>query len=123
MAETNKVSRRIGALLNPSRPVSMEGEDLVVEVQSDFHAKEMTAERNRQVLSEALYAALGIRPRLRFVERGRDPVPAETVPSPPVTDSMADFEEAESIEGGEHDPLELVKKGLGAEVVEERGSG
>ena len=121
LKETNKASKRIGAFLHSSRPVSMEGELLVVEVQSDFHAQAMTEQRNKEVLGDALHAALGIRPQLRFVERGKDAVVDD--PTPAGSESIADFEDAQPIEGGEHDPFELVKKGLGAEVVEERGAG
>ena len=121
LKETNKTSKRIGAFLHSSRPVSMDGELLLVEVQSDFHAQAMTEQRNKEVLADAIHAALGIRPQLRFVERGKDAVP-EDAATPP-TESMSDFEDAQPIEGGEHDPFELVKKGLGAEVVEERGAG
>ncbi len=71
-------------------------------------------------MAAALHAALGVRPQLRFVERGKDAV-AEEAPAP--AESMSEFEDAQPIEGGEHDPFELVKKGLGAEVVEERGAG
>ena len=122
MKETNKASKRIGAFLHSSRPVSLDGNDLVVEVQSGFHAQAMTEPRNREVLIEALYSALGVRPMVRFVERGQDPAAA----GPAVVEDepqIADAADAEPIEGGEHDPLELVKKGLGAEVVEERGAG
>jgi DNA polymerase-3 subunit gamma/tau len=130
LKETNKASKRIGAFLHSSRPVSMEGEMLVVEVQSDFHAQAMTEQRNKEVLADALHAALGVRPQLRFVQRGQDADPSATSSgegggdgSGAPGESIADLEDAEPIEGGEHDPFELVKKGLGAEVVEERGAG
>ena len=121
LKETNKTSKRIGAFLHSSRPVSMDGELLLVEVQSDFHAQAMTEQRNKEVLADAIHAALGIRPQLRFVERGKDSAPEDA--AAPATESMSDLEDAQPIEGGEHDPFELVKKGLGAEVVEERGAG
>lgn len=35
-------------------------------------------------------------------------------------EEMVDISETKPVLGGEHDPVELVKKGLGAEVVEER---
>lgn len=120
LKETNKASKRIGAFLHSSRPLSLEGQLLVVEVQSDFHAQAMSELRNKEVLADAIHSALGVRPQLLFVERGKD-VAAEAAPS--AGESIADLEDAEPIEGGEHDPFELVKKGLGAEVVEERGAG
>ncbi|MDP9067776.1 MAG: DNA polymerase III subunit gamma/tau [Actinomycetota bacterium] len=123
MKESNKVSKRIGAYLHSSRPFSMEGDDLVVEVQSGFHAQAMSEQKNKEVLASAVYAALGIRPQLRFVERGKDPAVAPADPAADGSDEIEDYADAQPIEGGEHDPLELVKKGLGAEVVEERGAG
>ena len=123
MRETNKASKRIGAFLHSSRPVSLDAHDLVVEVQSGFHAQAMAEPRNREVLVESLYAALGVRPTVRFVERGQDPASAELASREAEPPSAADVADAEPIEGGEHDPLELVKKGLGAEIVEERGAG
>ncbi len=122
LAAANKVSKRIGAYLHSSRPASMEGDELVVEVQYGFHAQAMTEPSNKEVLSDALFAALGIRPQLRFVERGKEAVPSEPVQSGGSHD-ISEIEDAQPIEGGEHDPFELVKKGLGAEVVEERGAG
>ena len=122
MKETNKASKRIGAFLHSSRPVSMDGSGLVVEVQSGFHAQAMTELRNKEVVVEAMYAALGVRPVVRFVERGQEPQTADPV-TPEPEPQIADVADAQPIEGGEHDPLELVKKGLGAEIVEERGAG
>jgi DNA polymerase III subunit gamma/tau len=122
LKETNRVSKRIGAFLHSSRPVSLDGDLLVVEVQSDFHAQAMSELRNKEVLAGAVHDALGVRPQLTFVERGKDVPPAEET-SPIENETAAVLEDAQPIEGGEHDPLELVKKGLGAEVVEERGAG
>ena len=123
MKETNKVSKRIGAFLHSSRPVSMEGEELLVEVQSDFHAQAMTELKNKEVLAGAIHAVLGVKPQLRFVERGKDAEPVAVQEQPETAETIADYAEAEPVEGTDHDPLELVKKGLGAEVVEERGAG
>lgn len=123
MKETNQASKRIGAYLHSSRPTALTGDELMVEVQSGFHAQAMSDVKNREVLAGAIHAALGIRPVLRFVERGQGAAPVSAAPeADPVTEHIEDFADAEPIEGGEHDPLELVKKGLGAEVVEERGA-
>jgi DNA polymerase-3 subunit gamma/tau len=110
LKEVNKRSKRVWGLLTPSRPVRFEDDSFVVEVQSTFHQQSMSEERNRGVLAESLHAALGIRPGLTFVARGTQP--AETTTN----------EDAEltAIEGEPEDPLELVKKGLSAEVVDER---
>jgi hypothetical protein len=63
-----------------------------------------------------LHSALGIRPTLVFIARGA----AEPVVQP--TDDQQDYTDSTEVAGSELDPLELVKKGFGAEVVEERTS-
>jgi len=145
LQEVNKRSKRIWGLLNPSRPVRFDGDALIVEVQSAFHQATMTEERNRSVLADALQSALGIAPPLTFVPRGTDmtaseppaaPVagrssqPARTSSTRPpdapavraVPDEVehVDIEATTPIEDSEHDPVEMLKRGLGAEVVEER---
>ncbi len=110
--EVNKRSRRVGAFLNPSEPVSYDGESLTVEVQSEFHASAMSDERSRSALGEALYAALGIRPALNFTARG-------AAPAAPVEEhAVVDTDETVEVAG--EDPVELIKRGLGAEVVENK---
>ena len=127
MKEVSQRSKRVHAFLNPSRPVSLEDESLIVEVQSGFHATQMASESNRSVLADAIHAALGIRPELLFAERGAQPVGADndeagdgdsaTPPSQPENaGTYADAAEAADVN---HDPVELVKKDLRAEVVRE----
>lgn len=116
LAEVKKRSRRVGAFLSPSRPVVFEGGALTVEVQHAFHADNMGQESNRNVLEEALHAALGIRPSLTFVARGSEPSGTEK----PAEDDHGAHDLAESTTSSPHDPVELVVRGLGAEVVEER---
>jgi DNA polymerase III subunit gamma/tau len=125
MKEVAQRSKRVAALLKPSQPVTYDSDGLVVEVQSAFHAGQMATESNSLVLSEALFAALGLRPFLRFAERGAEPLDSETgsdakegdsVPGGGATTSYADAAEAIDVE---HDPVELLKKGLDAEVVRE----
>ena len=129
ITEVGGHSKRIQGLLNPSRPLSFDGELLTVEVQAAYHQEEMANERNRSVLEEALHSALGIKPALAFIARGADPATAEvpaqggsTTSSPGAQqdDEIPDIDETTPIEDSDHDPIELVKKGLGAEVVEER---
>lgn len=114
LAELGKVSKRVAALLSPSRPVAFDGTILNVEVQSNFHRDEMADPLGSQMLSDALHAALGIRPRLKFVTRGAEPEPEEPAPD------ISDLADAKTVEAA--DAIELVKKGLSAEVVEERSS-
>jgi DNA polymerase-3 subunit gamma/tau len=116
LAEVKKRSRRVGAFLSPSRPVAFEGGGLTVEVQHAFHADNLGQESNRNVLEEALHAALGIRPSLTFVARGSEPGAS----GKPAEDDHGTHDLAEPATSSPHDPVELVVRGLGAEVVEER---
>jgi DNA polymerase-3 subunit gamma/tau len=112
--EVNKRSKRVGAFLNPSRPVGLEGSTLLVEVQSEFHAQAMSQEANKELLSTAVHSALGARPPLEFVEKDKAPAAAVAV-----EESVEDLPaEGEGVE--EADPVELVRKDLSAEIVEER---
>jgi DNA polymerase-3 subunit gamma/tau len=112
LREVNKRSKKVWGLLNPSQPLRLDEGVLVVEVQSEFHQSTMDLERNQELLGDAVHAALGIRPRLSFAARRAAP-PASGA------DEHVDLGEAVSV-GEEHDPVELVKKGFAAEVVEER---
>lgn len=117
LREVSKASKRVHALLNPSRPLTYDDGALVAEVQSDFHAEEMTGDRNRTMLIDALHASLGIKPQVSFVAVG-------SKQAPPVSDdedsSVVDISDTAPAEA-DHDPIELLKKGLGAEVVESHG--
>ena len=139
LAEVGKQSPRVKAYLTPSRPLTLEGDELIVEVQARFHADNMAEVKNRDALATALFAALGVRPTLKFVERGGAPEeavggteedsgaaqPAKAGPAAnsDIDEDIVDIEDTKPLEGSEHDPVELVKRGLGAEVVEERTAG
>jgi DNA polymerase-3 subunit gamma/tau len=110
MAEVKRRSIRVWGILDRSRPLRFEGDRLIVEVQSDFHAGEMATPANKEKLAEALHAALGISPALAFVQHDATPAPVAD------GDDLASATEVSV----EHDPVELVKRGLGAEVVEEK---
>ncbi|MDQ3915206.1 MAG: DNA polymerase III subunit gamma/tau [Actinomycetota bacterium] len=114
--EVGRRGRTIGALLNPSRPVSFDGGTLVVEVQAEFHRDKLSEAKNRIAVAEALHAALGIKPPLEFVARGAAPAAAATSEAAPAPDEYADAAVADA---PERDPVELIKKGFRAEVVEE----
>jgi DNA polymerase III subunit tau-like protein len=118
LKETSKTSRRVGALLNPSRPVSLDDDQLVVEVQSDFHAQSLGEVSNREMVATAVFAALGVQPKLSFVQRGK-----QATVEPEVIEDAQSLEDAAPVEESAVDPLEFVKKGLAAEVVEERKAG
>jgi DNA polymerase-3 subunit gamma/tau len=121
MQEVGKKSKRIQGFLNPSRPLRLDDGVLVIEVQARFHADEMAGDENRSVLADALHAALGIKPELRFSVRGEGEDAPETGGNAE-EDHKAAIEDADPSAEEQHDPVELVKKDLGAEVVEERTS-
>ncbi|MDP9225348.1 MAG: DNA polymerase III subunit gamma/tau [Actinomycetota bacterium] len=127
IVEVNKRSKRVGAFLNPSRPVQFESGRLVVEVQSKFHAREMAGDENRQLFADALHAALGIKPEVAFTAKGETPqgvvAGAEAVSgmSAPTSAPAGDFVD-EPVTDVEEDPIELVKRGFAAQVVEEKKS-
>ncbi|HWC14260.1 MAG TPA: hypothetical protein VG929_06665, partial [Actinomycetota bacterium] len=112
LAELKKSSVRVAAMLNPSRPIAFTDGVLDVEVQSAYHADEMSAVGNRSLLADALHAALGVRPDIRFAARGTTHEPADEP-----TDAAAAVEDAVVVTD---DPVELVRRGLGAEVIEEK---
>jgi DNA polymerase-3 subunit gamma/tau len=115
LEEVKKISRRVAAMLSPSRPLSFNDGQLEVEVQSSFHADEMSEASNKAKLADALHAALGVRPDLRFSARGESSAPER------VKDDLPDISEAVADSSVvPDDPIELVRKGLGAEVVEEK---
>jgi DNA polymerase-3 subunit gamma/tau len=107
LREVGKRSKRVAAYLHASRPVEYDGNVLVVDVQSDFHAGAMSEARNRELVIEALQSSLGIRPQVAFGTQDNRPAAAEA----------ADGDHEIVAEGP--DPIELVKKGFGAEIVEE----
>ncbi len=127
MKQVSQRSKRVAAFLKPSLPVSFEGDDLTVEVQSSFHVSQMTEPKNSEALVESIYDALGIRPAVRFTERGESPVePTETASGRGSSSSQASqskgtatYAEAADAVDVEHDPIEMLKKGFDAEVVGE----
>ena len=115
--EVNKRSKRVGALLNPSRPLAFDNGALTVEVQSEFHRDTMAQDKNRSMLLEGIHAALGIKCSVAFAARGAE----AAAPEPEPEESIADVAESEALDAKADDPVELIRKGLAAEVVEEVG--
>lgn len=113
LAELRKSSMRVAALLNPSRPLAFSDGKLQVEVQSPYHSDEMATPENHSLVADALHAALGVRPEIVFIARGAVAADAPRDDTP----DLADVAEATTVS---EDPVELVRKGLGAEVVEEK---
>lgn len=125
MQEVGRRSKRIQALLNPSRPLGYENGHLSVEVQSTFHESTMAEASNAGLLAEAVFAVLGVRPSVGFVARGSAGTPAsapaaEAPAAPTAEQQKEELAGSRPIEDSELDPVELIKEGLGAEVIEER---
>jgi len=116
--EVNKRSKRVGALLNPSRPLAFDNGALTVEVQSEFHRDTMAQDKNRSMLLDGIHAALGIKCSVAFAARGAD---APSPPAPEPEETIADVADSEALDARADDPVELIRKGLAAEVVEEVG--
>lgn len=115
--EVNKRSKRVGALLNPSRPLSFDDGALTVEVQSEFHRDTMAQDKNRSMLVDGIHAALGVKCSVAFAARGAE----AATPQPEPEDTIDDVADTEAIDAKADDPVELIRKGLAAEVVEEVG--
>jgi DNA polymerase-3 subunit gamma/tau len=113
LREVSKRSKRVWGLLNPSQATTYEGGVLAVEVQSAFHQETMGQPHNRDLLADSLHAALGVRPPLVF--SARPPAPSAAAPE-------SQLEDATATEAPSEDPIELVKRDLGAEVVEDESS-
>ena len=111
LQEVRKASMRVWGLLNPSRPVAFTDGRLDVEVQSPYHAEEMAVAANTALVADALHAALGVRPEIQFNARGAE-AKAEAI-----EEHIGVVEGAKPVTA---DPVELIRKGLGAEVVEEK---
>jgi hypothetical protein len=114
LQELRKSSMRVWGLLNPSRPLSFNNAKLEIEVQSAYHSEEMSTAANTALVADALHAALGVRPVVVFVARGAAAPPPAKDDLPDIDDAVADATPVES------DPIELIRKGLGGEVVEEK---
>lgn len=101
-------------LLSPSRAVAFDGSTLQVEVQSDFHKSSMEDQRNKEALQASLHAALGITLQLAFVSR--------TAPDAGQSTAVDDVEDVATAAPADQvqDPVELVKQGLSAEIIEEK---
>jgi DNA polymerase-3 subunit gamma/tau len=115
MHDVGKHSKRVAAYLHSSRPVRFENGVLLVQVQAEFHESAMKDMKNSKVLSDALFSTLGVQLRLQFAHQGGD-LPAAPEPEP--VDATAD----DPTEDAPPDPVELIKSGLAAEVVEERSA-
>jgi DNA polymerase III subunit gamma/tau len=117
LQEVKRRSKRVWGMLNPSRPVRFEDGALVVEVQAAFHEENLSLERNRHLVGDSLHAALGIKPRLHFTTLARD----DKATPAPAPDPVVELEDDRAVDAPGEDPVELMRKGLNAEVVDEIG--
>jgi DNA polymerase III subunit gamma/tau len=115
--EVSRQSKRVAAYLHSSRPIRFEEGIVLVQVQAEFHESAMKDQKNSLVLADALFATLGVRPRLAFAHQGATHA---SMPEPEAAPPAAGNEEPG--EDAAPDPIELIKSGLAAEVIEERSA-
>jgi DNA polymerase III subunit gamma/tau len=101
LEEVRKVSRRLHAMVGQAQPKSFDGKVLVLETPFDFHAERIASAKDSAIIAQAVEVVFGVAPRITAVVGER---PAEPAP--------------EAAQSGP-DAIDLVTKGLGAEVIEE----
>jgi DNA polymerase-3 subunit gamma/tau len=112
LEEVRKLSQRVHALLTEARPVGFEGDRLALEARYPFHADKIAAGKNAQILAEAFAHVFGVTPRITAT--------AAADPGKGFGSEVAEVEGVPSEQPQETaDPLEALKRGLGAEVIEE----
>jgi DNA polymerase-3 subunit gamma/tau len=103
LEEVRKANKSLRALLNDVRPVDFSNGTLKLEARFDYHASQLAAPKNAGILAAAFRSVFG-------AEVSVAPSVAEGAPAPapgPVEGTLP------------ADPLEALRKGLGAEVIEE----
>lgn len=101
LEEVRKRSKKIHSLLGEATPRMLEGGTLTLEFGFEFHASEVAQPKNAAAVSEALRAVFGVAPRVATAVGERTQPPADEAALDPV------------------DPLDALREGLGAEVIEE----
>ncbi|MGH7426331.1 MAG: DNA polymerase III subunit gamma/tau, partial [Candidatus Methylomirabilales bacterium] len=123
-----KVKRRkvaARALLLPAKPVAWINGELILEFspRHRFHRDRVAELDLRRPLAEAFFETLGVRPEVRCVVADADRSPAQTPSSRPDGHDGGPVPEKVSSAGSARpptaDPVDLIKEGFGAEVVEE----
>jgi DNA polymerase-3 subunit gamma/tau len=102
--EVRKVRKSLHALLAEGRPRALAEGTLQLECRYDYHARQLAEPRNSAVIAEAIHTVLGVTLRLQTLV-GATPVEPE---APPAEDEPASS-----------DPLDVLSRRLGAEVIEE----
>jgi hypothetical protein len=103
LEEVRKVRKSLHALLSEGRPRSLEDGRLQLECRYDFHARQLTEAKNANAIGEAIRSVFGV--TLMIVT---------TVNDEPVEQPVE-----EQADEGPTDPIDVLSRGLGAEVIEE----
>lgn len=101
LEEVKKVKKSLHARLAEGRPVGLEDGNLLIQLRHEFHATKLQEPKNAAVITEAVQSVFGITVRI-----------ATSVGAVPEDSPAPEAEEPS-------DPLEVLSKGLGAEVIEE----
>jgi DNA polymerase-3 subunit gamma/tau len=103
LEEVRKVRKSLHALLSEGRPRSLEDGRLQLECRYDYHARQLTEAKNANAIGEAIHAVFGVTFQI-----------VTTVGGEPVEQP-----ETELVDEGPTDPIDVLSRGLGAEVIEE----
>lgn len=127
-------SKRIGAFLQMSEPVGVDGGVLVLQFRAGYglHAEQCSSQAGQATIGAALERVLGSRPQLRCVvaELGSDPPSPVTPPAAPESDDeaaavaeteAAEHVDADGVEQDRHDEaIARLESALGATVVDDQ---
>lgn len=113
-------SRKISfqALLLQAKPVAWSDGELVLEFapRNNFHRDQVSDQSKQGPLIEAFFDIFGVRPRIRAVRGDEPPASQADASSAGTIDSNG---EAPADATSQRDPVELIKEGFEAEIVEE----
>ncbi|MCA1833929.1 MAG: DNA polymerase III subunit gamma/tau [Actinomycetota bacterium] len=115
LEEVRKLSQRVHALLAETRPISFEGDRLSLEARYAFHADKIATGKNAEILAQAFAVVFGTTPRI-FASAAPDPNKSFG-PAKVADDEKPEI--ANDVGAEALDPLEALKRGLGAEVIDE----
>lgn len=123
LEEVRKLSQRVHALLGETRPLEFASDTLSLEARYAFHAEEIVKPKNAPTIARAFAEVFGVSPRItasaapdpKSFAKKEVPLVAEE-PAPQGSESEEDAPASAPAE--EIDPLEALKRGLGAEVID-----
>ncbi len=123
LEEVRKLSQRVHALVGETRPLDISGDKLSLEARYAFHAEQIVVAKNAQVIAQAFAEVFGVTPRItatpapdpkEFVAPKKAAAPAMEMEEPPPPAAA----EAPATDTN-LDPIEALKQGLGAEIIDE----